>query len=247
MTKTESPSHTSRSQTWLRALAEQPVRLWLIATLAVLAISIFFTLNTAGEYLDERGLIVEGEPATGVVRAIAGDKTRYDGVPRDREVNVDVTVTRADGSTFEQKNLYLARQLDGRIAVGDELPLRIRPYGALWEVTDRTELTPIYQQFALVPALLVVTGLVGAVAAWKWAKVWRVARGGVVRPARVVAVRGTPLAPLKQMVRFAYDDTDDRRVHTLLHDRPAPAAGEPLDVLAPAGKDRPALAAGRYR
>jgi hypothetical protein len=230
-----------------RAWGEQPVRLWLVAALAVAGITLVFTLAALGQWWDDRDVVVNGQPATATIVQINGSNRAYE-VSRDNRLVVNLRVVREDGQEFSQNAHTLSREPGEVISIGDELPVRIRPLGAIFELSDRTEPPPLFERLIVVPGLLAILLGVAAVAWWKWRTITKLARQGVVRPAQVVGLRGTPLAPLKSLVRFAYqDDEADRRIHTLLHNRPAPAAGEPLDVLSFPGKSRPAVAADRYR
>jgi hypothetical protein len=74
--------------------------------------------------------------------------------------------------------------------------------------------------------------------------VWRDGQAAV---ARVIGQRHTAIAPRSRVVRFALQDSDDRRVFTTLHpSKDLPAAGELMWVVYPPNNPARAIVAKLY-
>ena len=228
-----------------RAWAEAPVRLMLALAAALVLATIWLMATTIGDYLKERELIVQGDPATATIVSIAGDTRAFD-VGRDEPVIVSALIARPDDEQpRSQKVTLFPHPLAGPVSVGDELEVRVRGVdrsASRFVVTDVLQPPSIWGRWYAVPPLLFLAGLLLVAAVLRRRTVLKVARLGRRVPAKVVSSRGTPLAPRSRELSVAADGSD--RPAKLLHPNPAPAVGDTLDVLRHARG--PTLAADLY-
>jgi hypothetical protein len=246
---TQVPRHVTPRGRW-RSWNELPVRVWVILSLAVLLITIYFTVSTylSGRY--ERWLIAHGDPVEAEVLVIEGTRDRRGGFKRSDTLRVQLGYE-YQGQRYEYLQTQgLLSRIESRrapmIFVEDKLPIRVDPSNpTAW--TDRSEPLPWYAEFTIVLfllPLLVVLVLLALIRRYQVMSIWR---KGEVAAGVVVDLKHTAVAPFSRIVRFTLADGRDRRVWSTLHPaRNVPGPGETLWLVFPSNKPGRAVVADLY-
>lgn len=210
-----------------RSWAELPVRIWVVLTVVVMLITVYFTVTRVIAAVEHRRLILDGVPVMAEVVEVDGSPTRGRVYGRNQSWFVRIQYPGPDGRTLEGQGF--STPAPGEIRVGMELPIRYLPDDpARWtdRVEPRTWLTELTVTIFLVPLIL----LLAMITLWKRQGVLKIWRQGRLMQATVVDLRQSALAPLSCVVR--YRSGDDRRVFSLLHpSSTAPKKGETFPIL----------------
>jgi hypothetical protein len=247
-------AHTPREVTpraARRSWNELPVRIWVILAIAVLFITIYFTIDKylSGRY--ERWLITQGTAVQAELNRIQGTRDKSQSFKRtDRlqvELNYDVP------GTQHPRQMYVPGWLSQlpadppprEIRVGDLIPVRIDPDNpTVW--TDRAQPLPWIAEFTIVVLLLPLLALLLILMLIRRQQVLNVWRRGDVAAAVVVDHKQSATAPFSRVIRFTLADGSDRRVWATLHPaNGAPQPGETMWVIFPPGNPGRAVVASR--
>ena len=219
-----------------RSWNERPVRLWLILTVAIALIDLYFAAYYANRALHERRLIERGTivPATVEVIDTYAQPNRSFTRDQPRVVKVRYTV----GDRTYNPEIEFPVKSGAVITVGNVVELRAdpndptiitaqtRPRGWLASLAAPVLLAP------LVAVLLLMT-------LWQRARVLGVWRAGEVADATVVDWHRSGIAPRSVVVRFTLDDPEDRRVFSTLwpHSAGELSPGDVITLVVPRGGD----------
>jgi hypothetical protein len=229
-----------------RSWAELPVRIWLILTVTIAAVTIWFTVTRVLASLDDRWLIEHGTPVVARFKIVNGDPVAGHQFARKEPLPCVITIpVNGVAKDFE---IRLEPKENAFAKVGAELPIRIDPDNPQrW--TERTQANPWVNELRMVWLLAPLAALLLLVTVWKRYGVLRVWRDQPLAGGVVVDVRHTAVAPLSRLVRFNFSESDDRRVHAALMPTRAgiPEKGQAIWLVCPPDKPSRAIVAELYR
>jgi hypothetical protein len=229
-----------------RSWNERPVRLWLILTVGIALITIYFAIYYTNRALHERQLIERGTKVQATVELIDTF-----GRPDRTFTRDQVRVVRArytlDGKTFAP-DMELPIKSGTTIRVGETIELRADPNDPSI-VTAQTRPRSWPASLAVVLLLAPLTALLAFITLWQRARVLNVWQNGEPADATVVDWHRSGIAPRSVLVRFTLDVSDDRRVLSTLWPRAAGEleAGETIQMLVPRGAPQRAVASELYQ
>jgi hypothetical protein len=229
-----------------RSWAELSVRIWLILTITIAAVTVWFTVSRVLESLDDRWLIEHGTPVVAKFKVVNGDPVA--GHQFARKEALPCVITIPVNGVPKDLEIRLEPKENAFAKVGADLPIRIDPNDPQrW--TERTQPNPWLNELRMVWLLAPLAGVLLAVTIWKRYGVLRVWRGEPLAAATVVEVRHTAVAPLSRLVRFSFVEGEDRRVHGALMPTRAgiPDKGETIWLICPPGKPSRAIVAELYK
>lgn len=241
-----------------RSFSELPVRIWVILSVAIALITIYFVISRFLQGRELRRLLSEGKLVHASIIEINGTKDRTIVFKRSDPLRVWVgfELPNERNVVAEGPLAQLAESLPLR--VGDPIDIRVDPshlepwdkpgMKRLYKWTDRTAPPPWYVEYAVVLLLLPLFAMVGAIALWRRIGVVKVWRNGEVSAGVVVDLKQTAVAPFSRIVRFTLADGSDRRVFSTLHPaKDAPRPGDVIWLIFPAGKPSRAIVASLYQ
>jgi hypothetical protein len=228
-----------------RSWNEPVVRRWLLLSILVVLTTTYFAWRDIGIALRERRLIEHGLKVNANVESVAGggDITRR--FTRNEVRNVKFRYTVNDRTYTTNQDMPIAT--GKTIGSGDVVELRVDPDDHE-NVTTQTEPRPWIASLTvvtlLVPvliALIVITFL----ARRRVLKIWQ---EGEAAEGTVVDRHRSGLAPKSVVVRFTVNDSDDRRLFSLVwpHEAGELSAGDTIALVMPPGEPGKALAAKLY-
>jgi hypothetical protein len=232
-----------------RSWAEMPVRVWMVLSIAVGIVTIFFTATRLNEALDDRWLIQHGLDVAAKFTKVDGDpfpKRR----PRNESMPVEFTYV-VDGKAYNQ-SVSLEPKHDSKgnavsAMVGTDFPIKVDPRNpSRWR--EETELKPWSQELTAIGFLLPLWIVVLAIMFWKRATVLKTWRNEPLAEGFIVEVRHTPIAPMSRIVRFSLRDGPDRRVWSTSMPFSAgiPPVGAPLWLICSPARPGRAIVAKLY-
>jgi hypothetical protein len=233
-----------------RSWNELPVRIWVILTVAVALITVYFTITKylSGRY--ERWLITQGTPVQAELFRVQGTRDSSQAFNLTDRLQVYLNYEVPGHGKFTEVPGWLAQLPDQtptpRVRPGEMRAIRIDPDDPKsW--TDRTEPRPWLAEFTIVLLLLPLLAVLGLIAAWRRTQVLNIWRNGEVAAGVVVDLKQSSIAPFSRIVRFALADADDRRVFSTLHPaKGIPARGDVMWVIYPPNKPGRAVVASLY-
>ncbi|WP_428937050.1 hypothetical protein [Fontivita pretiosa] len=228
-----------------RSWAELPVRTWLILTVLVALVTVYFTATRISQARRDRWLIQHG---TAVVATLGQTGGHLKPKRQLRTEPLPTTII----FTLNGKRYELVESLppkEGAFAMeGMPFPIRVDPNDPTrW--TEATEPKSWAQELTglgvLVPVLVVLAG----VTIWKRHGVLRSWRMAPLAAGIVVETRQSAMAPRSRIVRFTLRDGPDRRVWSMLVPTSAaiPEKGQTLWLLCPPGNPHRAVLARLYQ
>jgi hypothetical protein len=244
-----------------RSWNELPVRVWVVLAVAVAIVTAYFTVATIISGWELRWLLSKGTRINATVYEINDSKDVSKVYNRSDPLRVWIKFELpGQPKVFVEGMLQQLADPTQRIRVGDPIEIRVDPhnYGPIDPIgkpgfmqvytwTDRTDPRPWHEEFVVVLLLVPLFVLVAAIALWRRRGVMNVWRDGQAAVARVIGQRHTAIAPRSRVVRFALQDSDDRRVFTTLHpSKDLPAAGELMWVVYPPNNPARAIVAKLY-
>lgn len=193
-----------------RSWAELPVRAWLILTLLISIITIFFVVGQVREALSDRYLIEHGVDVAARFTSVADDphpKHR----PRDEVLPADIDYS-FNGQDYHQR-FRLDAKPGAYATVGSIFPIKVDPQDPNhW--TEQTQPAPWSQELTASGLLIPLVLILIAITLYKRARVLQIFKLGVPAEAQVVEVKQSAIAPGSRMIRLTLPDS--RRVLTTL-------------------------------
>jgi hypothetical protein len=234
---------TARAQR--RSWAEMPVRVWFILAVAILVVTIVFTISRVAEALNDRRLIEHGVDVTAKFTSVNGDpfpKRRF----RNDAMPVSV-VFDWKGSPFKLDIPRLEAKPGAYAMVGEDLKIKVDPEDPnRW--TEETAPKPWWQELTVIGLLLPILAAMVAMVLIKRRSVLRTWRDGTLSQAVVVETHQSGAAPLSRVVRFSLVGQSDRRIFSTLIPAAAgiPAKGDTIWVIHPPNRPSRAVVAALY-
>jgi hypothetical protein len=228
-----------------RSWNEPAVRRWLLLTVVVLLTTVYFAWRDIGIALHERRLIEHGLKVNATVESVAGggDITRRFNRNEVRNVKFRYSVNNRTYTT----NQDMPIATDKTIGSGDVVELRVDPddhENVTTETVPRpwiASLTVVTLLLPLLVALIVITFLARR-------RILRIWQQGEAAGGTVVDWHRSGLAPKSVVVRFTVNDSDDRRLFSLVwpHEAGELNAGDTIALVMPPDEPAKALAAKLY-
>jgi hypothetical protein len=240
-------THRARRRSW----AEMPVRVWMILTLLVAIVTVYFTVTQVRQARRDRWLIEHGVDVVAKFTMVNGDP-----VPKRRPRNEPLPLSTAkftlNGREYELKIDRLEAKPGTYAMVGsDEHALRIKvdPNDPTGRWTEQTQPRPWSQELTAVGFLAPLLVLLFIVMLWKRRGVLKAWSGDPLTPAVVVETRHTATAPMSRVIRFTLRDGADRRIwHTLMPTAAGiPQQGETIWLICPPNNPGRAIVAKLYQ
>lgn len=219
------------------------MRVWLILTILLLAITAYFVFDRTSQALNDRWLIAHGTPVDANFDSVDGDphphvKKR----PRDHAMPAVISYD-INGQHVAQE--ILLEPKNAIAEVGTPLPIRVDPKDPKrW--TEATEPVPWTHELAAVFLLLPLCAIVILAVIWKRQGVLNIWRNGDLGRAVVVEVRHNAGAPNSRLVRCHLIGEDRRVFSILVPARLAPAKGDTIDLLTLPGRPSASVLAQLY-
>jgi hypothetical protein len=213
-----------------RSWAEMPVRVWLILTITVAVVTIYFTINRVHEAMQDRWLILHGTDVNAKFTMVNGDpfpKRR----PRNETMQATIEYT-INGTTYTP-DFSLEAKPGAFAMVGTIFPIKIDPNDPTqWR--EVTEPKPWAQELTTLGFLVPLLALLLAVTILRRRGMLKVWRDGSLLSGEVVEIRQSAIAPRSRIARFILRDGEDRRVWATLVPTSAgiPAKGETIWLIA---------------
>jgi hypothetical protein len=228
-----------------RSWNEAPVRIWAILTLVIGLIAIYVTVTRVRDALRDRWLILHGTQVQAKFLTVQGVPVvkRW---PRNEAMGATLLVPLPGGRTHEL-DIRLEPKPNSFARVGDELTIRVDPNRPdFW--TEQTETRPWRMELVAPALLLPLVAILVGITVWRRQGVLRVWRQAPLAPVEVVQVDHTAMAPRSRIVRFARQDSDDRRLGSALVPVHAgiPSIGETLWLVVPPVNPHRAIVARLY-
>ena len=228
-----------------RSWAEMPVRVWIILTLAVAFVTIYFTITRIKEALDNRWLVDHGVDVNATFVEVSGDP-----VPKRRLRNETMpsTVKFTYGGKEYTQQLELDPKPGIAAVVGTTIALKVDPNDPM-QLMEVTVPPPWSHELAIVAALIPVLILVVLMILWKRRGVLRVWRNEPLVEAIVVELRQSPVAPMSRVVRFTLAQGGGQRIWSTLMPASAgiPEIGQHFWIICPPNNPGKAIVAGLYQ
>ena len=221
-----------------------PVRVWIILTLAVAFVTIYFTITRIQEALDNRWLADHGVQINAIFTSVSGDP-----LPKRRLRNETMpsTIKFTYGGKQYESELELEPKPGIPAVVGTELPIKIDPNNPsrLMEVAQPP---PWSHELAVIAVLIPVLMIVALVVLWKRRGVLKVWRDEPLTEAVVVELRQTPVAPMSRVIRFTIPQSGGGRIWSTLMPAKAglPSIGQKFQIICPPGNPDRAIVAQLY-
>lgn len=237
------------------------MRVWVVLAVAVAVVTAYFTAATLVSGWKLRWLLSKGTKIDATIYEINQSKDPRKVYNRSDPLRVWIAFKLpGQDQVFVEGMLRQSQDPAERVRVGEPIQIRIDPNDiapidihtkpGMMQVhtwTDRTDPRPWYEEFVVVLLLLPLLLLVLAIAWWRRRSVTRIWRDGEAALARAIGHGHTAVAPRSRIVRFALEESDDRRVFTTLHPvKNLPAKGELFWVVHAPGNPSRAVAASLY-
>lgn len=229
-----------------RSWAELPVRPWIILALVSSIVVIFFLVTRIREAISDRWLVNNGVDVVATFVSVNSDPvakrwSRNDAMPAAIAFEWNKKPVRIEIPRLEPKAGAYA-------VIGEKLKIKIDPNDPQkW--TEESTLKPWTHELAAVGMLLPLAAIAFAMMLLKRRGVLQTWRDGSVVPATVVEVRQSGAAPQSRVIRFTFDQEEDRRIWTTLMPVSAgiPAAGESIWIIATPQNPSRSLVARLYQ
>jgi hypothetical protein len=229
-----------------RSWNERGVRLWLILTVAITLIAIYFAFYYVQRALHERRLIERGTVVQAKVELIDQFNKPDRSFTRDQVRNVRVRYSVPGGKEYTQ-DMEFPIKADSYIKVGDVAELRADPDDPT-VVTAQTKPRGWLASLAAPALLAPLAALLLVLTLWQRSRVLNVWQTGEPVEATIIDWHRSGIAPKSVVMRFSLKDGDDRRVFSTLwpHSAGELQVGETVLLVAPAGDPARAVVAELY-
>jgi hypothetical protein len=248
---------TARSRSW----KELPVRVWIVLAVAVAVVTAYFTSTTLASGWKLRWLLSKGTKIDATIYEINQSKDPRKVYNRSDPLRVWIAFKLpGQDQVFVEGMLQQSPDPTVKVRAGEPIQIRVDPRDiapidqytkpGMMQVhtwTDRTAPRPWYEEFVVVLLLLPLLLLVLAIAWWRRRSIVKTWRDGETALARAIGHGHTAVAPRSRIVRFALEDSDDRRVFTTLHPvKNLPANGDVFWIVHARGNPARAVVSSLY-
>jgi hypothetical protein len=219
-----------------RAWAEGPVRVWLILSILVAVVTIFFAVEQTLSALQLRKLVDHGTPVTAYVDDMSRGswfQLRYD----------------FNGKTYKTAEMPMMLPREEHLQRQEPVQIRIDPSDPNdWTDRTRAELEPIHRELVASIVLVPLWALTVLMVFVKRRKVLRVWRDAPAMQAMVVETKQSSLAPLSRVVRFTIPGGASTRIWSTMMPARAglPQKDEMIEIICPPADPDQAIVAKLY-
>ncbi len=229
-----------RWRTWL----EPQVRIWWLATLALMFVIGWFLVDQTQEYLRERRLINDGLAVTATIMDVNGDDKVGKNYPPGSPVRLGFD---HNGQTVFVSGVLAPHGESGYVTIGNTVPIHVNP-DDLSDWTDSDSAEPMTRRTIAGMLIVPVAALAALTSFIRRQRFLRTWRDGRAEPFQVVDSRQSALAPRSHAIRCASTEGRDQRLVTVFvpSDRGNPQPGDVLWLIHPPGRPESALAAMAY-
>jgi hypothetical protein len=237
------PREITRAIRW-RTWLEPQVRIWWLATLALMFIIGWFLVDQTQEYLRERRLITQGLAVTATIVDVNGNDQVGHNAPPGSPVRLGF---QHNGQTVYVSGVLVPHGDSGYVTVGNTVPIHVNP-DDLSDWTDSDSAEPMTRRTIAGMLIVPVAALAALTAVLRRQRFLRTWRDGRAEPFQVVDSRQSSLAPRSHAIRCASSEGRDQSLVTVFvpNDRGNPQPGDVLWLIHPPGKPKSALAAMAY-
>jgi hypothetical protein len=226
-----------------RSWAELPVRVWLVLTITVAIVTVYFTIMRVHEAMQDRWLILHGLDVNAKFTIVSGDSFPK---RRPRNESMPATIQYSVNGVPYTLDISLESKPFGFAMVGTDFPIKVDPDDPTrW--TEETVPRPWVQELTAVGLLVPILLLLGIMTLWRRMGMLKVWRSGSLIPGEVVELRHTAIAPRSRIVRFTL--RDGPRVWGTLVPTSAgvPARGETIWLISLPGRPGRSILAKLYQ